>query len=82
MGRPVQWLGHGLLDPNFESRHEQELYVFSKTSRPAVGFTHRPIEWVPWALSTKVTESARKANLSPLYTNEAKNLWTYTSTPP
>jgi hypothetical protein len=69
MGRPVQWLGYVMVDPEFESRYEQELYVFNKTSKPA----HRPIQSVPWTLSTEVTQSAREANHSPLYSAKAKN---------
>jgi hypothetical protein len=38
-GAPVQ-LGYGMVDPEFESRHEQELYAFSKTSKPTLGYTH------------------------------------------
>jgi len=66
-GRQVHWLGYVMIDPEFESRREQGLYVSSKTSRPA----HRPIQWVPWALSIKIAQSAREANHSPLYTTKA-----------
>ena len=43
----VQLLGYKLDDPGFEPRHRQEIYLLSKTSRPAVGPTHAAIQWVP-----------------------------------
>jgi hypothetical protein len=40
-------LGYGLGCPGFESRQEQEVFFFSKTSRPALGPTHLPMQQVP-----------------------------------
>jgi hypothetical protein len=32
----------------FEARHGQEIFLFSKSSRPAEGRTKAPIQWVPF----------------------------------
>jgi hypothetical protein len=39
IAEPVWGLGYGLDDPGFNSLKAQEIYIFSKTSRPAVGPT-------------------------------------------
>ena len=39
--------GYKLDVPGFEPRHRKEIYLISKTSRPALGPTHSPIQWVP-----------------------------------
>jgi len=41
-------------------------------SRPALGPTHPPIQWVPGALSMGVKRSGRDANHSPPSTVEVK----------
>jgi hypothetical protein len=32
---------------DFEYRREQEIFFFSKLSRPALGSTRPPVQWVP-----------------------------------
>jgi hypothetical protein len=49
-------------------------------SRPALGPTQPPIQWVPGALSFGVKGSGREAGHSPPYSAEVKNAWS--STPP
>jgi hypothetical protein len=34
--------------PGFDSRQRQEVILLSTASKPALGATQRPIEWVPW----------------------------------
>jgi hypothetical protein len=40
-------IGYGLNGLGFEFRQGQEIFVFSKTSRPSLGPTQPPIQWVP-----------------------------------
>jgi hypothetical protein len=52
------------------------------SSRPALGSTEPPIEWVREALSAGVKRPGREADNSPPASAEVKNMWIYTSTPP
>jgi hypothetical protein len=52
------------------------------SSRPALGPTQPPIEWVPGALSLGVKRQEREADHSPSAIAEVKKMWIYTSTPP
>jgi hypothetical protein len=58
-----------------------ESSVFATASRPALGPTPSPIEWVPGALSLGVKRPVREADHSPPSSDEVKNAWSYTSTP-
>jgi hypothetical protein len=49
-------------------------------SRPAVGPTQLPIQWVSWALSPGVKQPAREGHHSPTSNAEVKNSWSCTST--
>jgi hypothetical protein len=57
-------------------------FLFSKSSRPALGFTQPPIQWVPGALSPGVKRPRREADHSPPTSAEVKKMRIYTSTPP
>jgi hypothetical protein len=57
-------------------------FLFSTLSRPTVGSTETPIQWVPGALSPEVKRPVRKADQSPPTSGEVKKMWIYTSTPP
>jgi hypothetical protein len=57
-------------------------FYFSTLSRPALGSTQPPIQWVPGALSAGVKRPGRKADHSSPASAEVKNMWMYTSTPP
>ena len=35
-------------DPGFQYWQGQELFLFVRTSRPTVGSSRIPIQWVPW----------------------------------
>jgi len=48
------------------------ILLFATVSRPALGPTHSPIQWVPTCLSLGVKRPGREA--------EVKNAWSYTST--
>jgi hypothetical protein len=51
-------------------------------SRPALGATQPPIQWVLGALCPRVKRPGREANHSPPTNAEDKKMWVYTSTPP
>jgi hypothetical protein len=57
-------------------------FLFSTASRPALGLTHPPIQWVPAALSPGVKRQGREADYSPPTSAEVKKTWIYTLTPP
>jgi hypothetical protein len=50
-------------------------------SRPALGFTQTPIQWVPGAVSTEAKRLGREAGCSPPSRGVVKNAWSYTTTP-
>jgi hypothetical protein len=50
------WLGgiaqhYGLDDRGFESRQGLKIFLFTTASRPVLGPTQPPIQWIPGALS-------------------------------
>jgi hypothetical protein len=47
--------------------------VFSTASRPILGSTQPPIQWVPVAISPRVKRSRREADHSPPSNAEVKN---------
>jgi hypothetical protein len=57
-------------------------FHFSMSSRPALGCTQLPIQWVPWALSSGVKRPVREADHSPATIAEVKKTWAYAATPP
>jgi hypothetical protein len=59
-----------------------EYPLFSTSSRPALGTTQPPIQWVPGALSPGVKRPAAEADHSPQTSAKVKKTWIYTSTPP
>jgi hypothetical protein len=72
---------YGLDDRWFESG--QGLGIFLVTvSRPALGPTQPPIQWLPGALSLGVKRPGREADHSFPPSVETKNAWSYSSTPP
>jgi hypothetical protein len=75
-------LGYGLDDRGLESRQGLEIFLFTTLSRPVLGPTQPPIQWIPGALSLGVKRERREADHSPPSSSEVKNAWSYTSTPP
>jgi hypothetical protein len=56
--------------------------LFSKSSRPALGSTQPPIQWVLGALFPGVKRQDREADHSPPDSADVMKMWIYTSTPP
>jgi hypothetical protein len=68
-------------DREFEARQGLGIFLFTTASRPALGHTQPPIQWVPGALSLGVKRLGREADHSPPSSSEVKNAWRNTSTP-
>jgi hypothetical protein len=58
-----------------------EIFLISTSSRPALGSTQPPIQWVSAALPPGVKRPECEAENSPPTSTEIKNRWVYTSTP-
>jgi hypothetical protein len=53
-------------------------FLFAIVSRPALGPTQPPIQWILRALSLGIKQPACEADHSPLSCAEVKTAWTYT----
>jgi hypothetical protein len=73
--------GYGLDDKRGRSPGRAKNFLFS-TSRPTLGPTQPPIQWVPGALSPGVKRQGCEADHSPAASAKVKKMWIYTSTPP
>jgi hypothetical protein len=62
-------------EANSTFRQELRIFLFITESRPALGPTQPPIQWV------KVKRPGREAGHSPPSSEEVNNAWSYTSTP-
>jgi hypothetical protein len=82
MNRDSDWRRTGRLRGQSTSPGRVRNFLFSSSSRPALGPIHLPIQWVPGALSLVVKRPERKADHSPPTSVEVKKTWIYTSTPP
>jgi hypothetical protein len=60
----------------------QYIPLFSTASRPLLGPTQVPTEWVLEVLSPGVKRASREADHSPPPSAEFKNRWSYNSIPP
>jgi hypothetical protein len=58
------------------------LFLLANISRPVLGLTQPPIQWVLGAVSPGVKQQEREADHSPTSSAEVKNSWSYTSTHP
>jgi hypothetical protein len=56
-------------------------FLFSTSSRPALGSTQPPIQWIQGALSPGAKRPVRESDHSPPASAEVKKMWIYTSTP-
>jgi hypothetical protein len=65
----------------FDSRQEQEIFLFSTASRPALGPTQSLIQWVPGIFPMRIKLPGREADHSAPSSAEVKNGWSCTSTP-
>jgi hypothetical protein len=59
-----------------------EIFLFTTTSRQALGLTQPPTQWVPGAPSPGVKQLGCEADQSPPYSAKVKNAQSYTSIPP
>jgi hypothetical protein len=57
-------------------------FHFAMASRPAVGPTQSPIQWLAGALTQRVKRPGREADDSLPSSSEAKDAWSITTTPP
>jgi hypothetical protein len=64
--------GYGLGDRGVGVRVPVGSRIFSTSSRPALGSTQPPIQWVPVALSPGVKRPGREADHSPPTSAEVK----------
>jgi hypothetical protein len=76
------WLWAGRLRGRSSRPGRVKNFLFSKSSRPALGPTQPPIQWVLGALSPMVKRSGREADHSPPTSAEVKKMRIYKSTPP
>jgi hypothetical protein len=74
-------LGYKVDDQWFKSQQGLGIFLFTTTSRLALGPTQPPIQWVPEALSLGVKQPGHEADHSFPSSAEVKNVWSYTSTP-
>jgi hypothetical protein len=65
----------------FDSPRGLGIFLFTAVSRPALGPTQPPIQWVTGALSVWVNWPGHEADHSPSSSAEVKNAWSYISTP-
>jgi hypothetical protein len=50
-------------------------FLFATESKPILGLTQPPIQWVPGALTPEVDQPRREADNSPPFSAEVKNAW-------
>jgi hypothetical protein len=77
------YLVYGLDDRGSITGWDRNLFLFAiAVSRPALGPTQPPVQWVSGTLSPGVKRPEREADHSPSSSEEVKNTWIYTSIPP
>jgi hypothetical protein len=79
--RYSDYLRAGRLRGRSSSPGRVKNFLFSKSSRPALGYTQPPNQWIPGALSPTVKRPGREADHSSPASAEVKKMWIYTSTP-
>jgi len=57
-----------------------EFFLFATASRPTLGPTQPPIQWVPGFLTPGLKRSGREADNLPPCSAEVKDAWNYTFT--
>jgi hypothetical protein len=58
-----------------------EFFLFTTASRPDLGPTHPPIQWIPGKLAAVEKLSGHDVDHSPTISTEIKNVGSYTSIP-
>jgi hypothetical protein len=79
--RYSEWLPAGRRRGRSSSPGRVKNCLFSTASRPALGLTQPPIEWVPGTLSQGLKRPGLEADHSPPTSAEVKKTWIYTSIP-
>jgi hypothetical protein len=77
LSRYSDWLLAGRPRGRSSSPGRGKNFLISTSSRPVLGPTEPPIQWVP-----RVMRPGREADHSPPTSAEVKKTWLYTSTPP
>jgi hypothetical protein len=67
---------------SFDSRHDQDIFLSSKTLRPPVGPTQSPVRRLGTNVSTEIKRPWREAYHCPPTSAEVKNECRYTSAVP
>jgi hypothetical protein len=80
--RYSDWLRTGRRRDRSSSPGRVKNFLFSTSSRPALGPTQPPNQWVPGVLSPGVKRPGNEADHSPPTSAEVKKMWIYTSNPP
>jgi hypothetical protein len=80
-GRDSDWLRAGRSRGRSSSPGRVKNFLYSMSSRLALGSTQPPIQWGPGVLSPGVKRPGREADHSPAASAEVK-MWIYTSIPP
>jgi hypothetical protein len=81
-----KWLRQLRLCPGLDEwssipgRGNDDIFLFATASRPALGPTQPPIQWVPGSLTPGAKRPERETDNSPQFSAEVKNAWSYTST--
>jgi hypothetical protein len=78
---PFCWLRAGRPRGRSSDLGGVKSFHFSISSRPVLGPTQPPVQWVSGALSPGVKLQRREADHSPPTSAEVKRTWIYTSTP-
>jgi hypothetical protein len=61
---------------------KSKIFLFSTASRPVLGSTHPPIQWVPRVVPPEVKRLGREAGHSPPSSAEVRNGGTIATLPP
>jgi len=65
----------------FKPRKRLGIFLFTTASRPVLGPTQPPTQWVAETLSPSVKRPGREADHSPPSSADVTKAWSYTSTP-
>jgi hypothetical protein len=79
--RYSNWLSAGRARRSSSSPGRVKNFLFSTSSRPALGSTQPPIQWAPGTLSPRANRPGREADHSPPASAEVKKMWIYTFIP-
>jgi hypothetical protein len=80
--RDSDWLRAGRPRGWSSSPGRVKNFLFSMSSKPVLGSTQPPIQWIPRAVSPGVKRPGREADHSPPTSADVKKMWIFTSTPP